>query len=72
MANFYVTYGFGSNLAKRYSVVQGKDYRDARQLVDAVTKGKFAFMYSEEDFAGKAEKYNLTEVDLQPQVMGER
>lgn len=71
MATFYVTYGLGSNLSKCYSVVEGKDYYDARSLVDAVTKGKFAFMYSTEDFQGQAEKHNLREVDLQPQIMGD-
>lgn len=64
----YITYGLGSNLANRYSVVEDEDYAQARARVNEVTGGKFAFTYSEKDFQGQPEKYGLREVPLQPQV----
>lgn len=69
MPEFFVTYGFGSNLKNCYSKVTGPDYSTARALVDDVTEGKFAFMYDAERFAGQVEKYGLTEVPLQPQQL---
>lgn len=68
MKNFYVTYGFGTNLASCYSTVRAVDYPEARQEVFKATGGKFAFLYDEKDFAGQPEKYSLREVELQPQV----
>ena len=67
--NFYVTYGFGSNLANCYSVVPSVDYASARAEVDKVTGGAFAFIYDEDEFRGQAEKYGMTNVALQAQVM---
>lgn len=67
MANFYVTYGFGSNLKNCYSTIQAEDYTEARIQIDKVTQGKFAFCYDEKEFCDQAEEYGLTEVSLQPQ-----
>ena len=64
----YITYGNGTNLRNNYSVIEGESYSECRQIADEVTGGKFAFDYPEIAFAGQAEKYNLTEVPLQPQV----
>lgn len=66
---FYITYGFGSNLANCFSVVEGENYGVARKEVDTVTSGKFAFMYDEKEFAGQQERYRLTEVPLQAQAV---
>ena len=68
MEKYYVTYGNGTHQANNYSVVEAEDYGEARLTVDNVTKGLFAFMYDEEEFAGQAEQYGLTEIPLQPQV----
>jgi hypothetical protein len=65
----FVTYGSGSNLGRAYSVVTGKDHAECRKHVEHVTKGKFAFTYTESEFAGQPEKYGLVEVPLQPQVL---
>lgn len=67
--NFYVTYGCGSNLNRKFSVVRAIDYATARSEVERVTGRNFAFMYDEADFAGQAEQWDMTEVPLQPQVM---
>lgn len=71
MKTFYVTYGFNSNLGKKYSKVRASTATLARELVMDVTKGKFAFMYPEEEFLPQIEKYGLQEVALQPQELYE-
>jgi hypothetical protein len=63
----YVTYGFGSNLANCYSVVEANTEEACRQKVRNVCGGKYAFTYSEKNFEGQVEAYNLKEVELQPQ-----
>jgi hypothetical protein len=65
----YVTYGFGSNLRNKFSVVTGANYDECRAYVMDVTGGKFAFDYVEEDFAHQIDKWGLTEVPLQPQIL---
>ena len=67
MAKFFVTYGTGTNLANCYSVIEADEYDQARQKAFEVTEGKFAFIYDEEQFFGQIEKWDLTEVELQPQ-----
>lgn len=67
MASFFVTYGSGSNLAGCFSVIESQTYGTARAVASRVTRNKFAFMYTEKDFAGQVEQYNLTEVPLQAQ-----
>ena len=67
MAKFFVTYGSGTNLANCYSAIEADSYEQARQKAFEVTSGKFAFMYDEEQFTGQVERWNLTEVELQPQ-----
>lgn len=65
----YITYACGSALRNNYSVVEGEDYSDCRAKAHAVTGGKFAFAYTEGEFDGQIERYGLTEVPLQPQMM---
>lgn len=67
MVKLYVTYGLGSRLRNNYSVVEGETTQDCFTTVKEVTKNQYAFTYTEEYFAGRADKYNLTEVPLQPQ-----
>jgi len=63
---FYVTYGYGTNLAKKYSVVQADDMEEARELVHAAIGPAYSFIYSEDTFKGQVEEYCLEEVPLQP------
>ena len=70
LPQFYVTYGGGTNLSHCFSVVEGEDYGAARAIVDEITGGKFAFMYSSEEFAGQQERWGLREVPLQAQIKG--
>jgi hypothetical protein len=65
----YVTYGFGSNLANCYSTVEAEDYSACYRIIEEVTQNKYAFAYSEERFAGQVERYGLTEVPLQAQII---
>jgi len=69
MVKLYVTYGLGSNLCNCYSVVEAESYVEARNAVDRVTGGKFAFDYTEKLFERQVDKYGLKEVPLQPQEM---
>ena len=64
---FYVTYGSGSNLAKRYSMVLARSLEEARDAVFMVCGCKFCYLYTADEFSGQAEKYGLTLVALQPQ-----
>lgn len=64
--NFYVTYGGGSRLANCYSRVAAPDYDSAREIIAEKIGDKFAFCYTAEEFEGQPEKYNLTDVPLQP------
>ena len=69
MVKLYVTYAMGSYLCNCYSVVEAESYQEARNIVDRVTNGKFAFDYTGELFEHQVEKYGLKEVPLQPQEM---
>lgn len=69
MANFYVTYGYCSNLGRNFSVVEADDYAAARQKIHAAIGDDFAVCYDEYGFFGQIEKYGLTEVPLQRMVM---
>ena len=65
----YVTYGSGSNLAGCYSIAYGEDYDECRKIANLHTRGKFAFTYTEAQFEGQIERFGLSEVPLQPQMM---
>lgn len=62
----YVTYGSGTRLRNCFSVVEAETPHAAYAKVHEVCGNKYAFAYSEKDFAGQEEKYCLTEVPLQP------
>lgn len=51
----FVTYGGGTDRRNNFYVVEGKDYNECRSKVEAACGPKFAFMYTEEDFAGQEE-----------------
>ncbi len=63
----YVTYGFNSNLQGCYSVVEADTEKACLQKIRDVCGGRYAFTYSEKNFEGQVEAYNLREVELQPQ-----
>lgn len=62
---YYFTFGsghhdtHGRSLAKYYVVVEAADYRAARQEMFEAFGPKWAFQYTEEEFAGQPEKYGL-------------
>jgi hypothetical protein len=66
----YVTYGFGSNLAGCFSIVEGESWEACNKIIEEVTKMQFAFRYTERDFLNNnmQGKYGLVQVDLQPQI----
>ena len=66
--NFYVTYGCGTNLNRKFSRVEAKDIDEARVIVQGVCGIKYAFLYTEEQFLPQIERHGLTEAELQPQV----
>jgi hypothetical protein len=65
---YYITYGADYLQHKNYSVVESDTYSNARQSVIDQIGFHWAFIYSEEGFAGQVEKYGLTEIPLQEQV----
>ena len=70
MAKFFVTYGCGSNLNRKYSVVEADSYSEAQKEIKYVCGRYFAFCYDNEaDFNRQIAEYHLTEVPLQAQVM---
>lgn len=65
----YITYGMGSDRAGKYSVVEAPTRREAREIAQRETDGKFAFDYTEEQFLPQIEKYGLKEIPIGPQRM---
>lgn len=65
---YIVTYSYGSNLWKNFSVVRAKDASSAREIIFEKTKGMYAFLYDSREEAG-VDRRKLTRVPLQPQVM---
>lgn len=68
MAIIYITYGFGSNLAGCFSKVEAESEAACYFEIGQKTKMKYAFSYTEAEFAGQVERHNLREVPLQAQV----
>ena len=64
----YVTYGNGYDQRKCYSIVEGKDTIDCMKKVQAVCGRHYAFTYTEAQFKGQPEKYELREIPLQAQT----
>ena len=69
---FYVTYGFGSNLGNRYSIVLAESHEEAQKQVKSICGNKYCAIYNKKEFGNQAEQYNLTLVALQPQQMRSR
>lgn len=67
----YVTYGQGYEQHNCYSVVEAASIEACRRIVNDVTKGRYAFYYTEENFAGQVERWGLREIPLQPQTREE-
>jgi len=64
LKKFYVTYG--NNLIGKYSVVEAENYWKAREIVFEKIGRFFAFIYSDPEFSGQIEKFDLKEIPLQP------
>ena len=69
---FYVTYGAGSNLGNRYSIVLAESHEEAQKQVKSICGNKYCAIYNKKEFGNQAEQYNLTLVALQPQQMRSR
>jgi hypothetical protein len=69
---FYVTYGAGSNLGNRYSIVLAESHEEAQKQVKSICGNKYCTIYNKKEFGNQAEWYNLTLVALQPQQMRSR
>lgn len=69
---FYVTYGVGSNLGNRYSIVLADSHEEAQKQVKSICGNKYCAIYNKKEFGNLAEQYNLTLVALQPQQMRSR
>ena len=69
---FYVTYGVGSNLGNRYSIVLAESHEEAQKQVKSICGNKYCTTYNKKEFGNQAEQYNLTLVALQPQQMRSR
>lgn len=62
-----VTYGYGSNLRNKFSVVVADTSQQAYEKIGSVTEGRYAFSYVyDADFEKQIADYGLTEVPLQP------
>ena len=59
--NWHFTFCIGSDLGKKYTMIKGT-YNEARDKMFNSWGKHWAFQYSEKEFAGQAEKYNLTEI----------
>ena len=72
MIKLYVTYGFGSNLANCFSIVEAESGQAAFDKVREVCGQSYAFTYPHDVWHGEngrsqEDRYGLTEVPLQPQ-----
>ena len=68
---FYFTFGFGhtgknlQSLAKRYCVINAPTEEEARSIMHKSRGPKWSMCYTETEFAGQVERYNLQEVRLE-------
>ena len=62
MERYFFTFGFGSEDKDKYFVIDAIDYIEARRIMFERFGTKWAFQYSEQEFDGQAEKYDLTEL----------
>lgn len=68
VTKMFVTYGFNSDRAGCYSVIEASTWDDCVSELSAVCRGRYAFTYNEEQFEGQVERYGLREVPLGPQL----
>lgn len=64
MKKFYFSFGYGTTNRNNFVCVEAEDYGAARQTFCEQHGDQFAFQYTEEEFAGQAEQYGLTEVPI--------
>lgn len=64
MSTFYITFGFADQVKRnKYQKITAPTYDLARHAVFGEHGNKFAFMYTEAEFKGQPERYNLTPMD---------
>lgn len=61
---FYLTFGFGHIFANRYMEVKAGNYGDARRMCFEAFGPHWAFLYTEEEFAGQTERFGLTPLGI--------
>lgn len=59
--NWYFTFGFGQTHANCYHKIHGTALSACKVMVERFDD-KWSMQYSEKEFAGQAEKYNLKEI----------
>jgi hypothetical protein len=55
MMKLFITYGFGYDQRNNFSVIEAPTLLECQEQLDTLTDGRYAFSYSEKDFAGQAE-----------------
>lgn len=63
---YYFTFGFGTPYKDCYLEIEAENYDAAREEMVRLHGTKWAFQYTEEEFKGQVEKYNL--VPLHPSM----
>jgi len=61
---FYITYGIGTDMRGKYSVVQAASEDAAREVVQRFIGKSYAFIYPSEDFDRTIAKWNLVQAPL--------
>lgn len=61
---YYFTFGHNTNLKSCYIKIEASNYMLARAAMILEYKGQYAFQYTEEQFEGQAEAYDLIEVPI--------
>lgn len=67
MEKFYFTFGIGQSLlANRYVVIEAENYEAAREIMVESFGTKWAFQYTEEEWAAAkiAAKYGLVKLNI--------
>lgn len=65
MEKWYFTFGSGqtdedgNSLYNYYLRIKARSYLEARNKMNSLRGDKWSFQYSEQEFAGQPEKYNL-------------
>lgn len=67
MNKYYVTYSWGSMQRNNYSTIEAEDQISANIEVHKRIGDSWAFLYNEQDKEMAIDRFDLTEIPLQPQ-----